>query len=208
MNEMLLTTAVKNTPLFDFFMARLKELYAAEKFLTKTFPRYRNAAAGNELKRIFSLQLEDARDHAAGLEAVSCILGRKLQLKKNDAVESIVMEGERIAENLEPDAAVMDIGLMLGNRKLIHYMIPTYNGLIRLSLMLGFGEISARLKIMLDDEQQTDSLLNLVSAREKTTISYHPAGELQKMIFPRSLPLRAAGISFRELNAPVTVLFS
>ena len=195
MNDMLPAAAVKNEQLFDFFIARLKELHTAEKHLIKTFPRYRNAAGTHELKTIFSLQLENARNHTAGLEAVSCLLGKKLLPKKNDAIESIVMEGERIAESLELNAEAMDTSLMLSSRKLIHYMIPAYNGLIRLSFVLGFGEISALLKKMLDEEKQADRFLNMIAEQEAsittTTFIYKPI-ESQKMYFPRLLPLRSA----------------
>lgn len=190
------STTAKNAGLFYFFIDRVKELHAVEKQLIKTFARLKNAAGGNELKMIFSVQLEDARKHCTLLEGMYRLPGRKTLAKKTEAIESIALEGERMIENLEGNALAMDLGLTLSSHKLVHYTIPAYAGLKRLSLALGLTEISIVLKKMLDDAKRVDELLTRMAEEEgineeTAVLSHRP--ETQKIYFPRFLPLRAAG---------------
>lgn len=153
------TTKEMSPVLHEFFVDELKDIYWAEKHLTKALPKMYKAATSEELQHAFADHLEATKEHVTRLEQVFEVLGEKAVAKKCDAMEGLVKEGEGIIEETEEGTATRDVGLILAAQKVEHYEIATYGGLHQLAVTMGHDEVAAILKETLNDEKEADHLL-------------------------------------------------
>jgi ferritin-like metal-binding protein YciE len=145
-----------NTQLEKFFMDSLKDLYWAEKHLTKALPKMKKAATTEELQDAIDHHIEQTQEHVARLEQVFHLLGKKAQAKKCDAMEGLVKEGESVIEETEDGSMTRDVGIIMAAQKVEHYEIATYGGLVQLANTMGNEEVADILSITLEEEKQTD----------------------------------------------------
>src|SRR5689334_4505037 len=112
-----------------FFHDSLKDIYWAEKHLTKAIPKMMKAATNQELVAALEEHLDVTEGHIERLEQVFEILGKKAQAKKCEAMEGITKEAESIIEETEDGTATRDVGIIMAAQKVEHYEIATYGGL-------------------------------------------------------------------------------
>lgn len=145
-----------NTQLEKFFMDALKDIYWAEKALTKALPKMKKASTTEELQEAFDMHLEQTQDHVARLEQVFSLLGKKAQAKKCDAMEGLIKEAESIVEETEEGSMTRDVAVIMAAQKVEHYEIATYGGLVTLAHTMGQTEVADILATTLEEEKQTD----------------------------------------------------
>jgi ferritin-like metal-binding protein YciE len=148
-----------NSMLQEFILDSLKDIYWAEKHLTKALPRLQKAATSEELKQAFQDHLEVTEEQIGRLEEVFGILGKKAQAKKCEAMEGLTKEAESIIEETEKGTKTRDVGLIMAAQKVEHYEIATYGGLVQLTKTLGMTEIADLLGQTLAEEKEADQLL-------------------------------------------------
>lgn len=163
-----------HSALLEFFTDELKDIYWAEKHLTKALPKMKKAATSPELANAFGEHLEQTKIHIERLEQVFEILGKKAQAKKCDAMEGLVKEGESIIEDTEKGTATRDVGLIMAAQKVEHYEIATYGGLAQLAKTLGMKEVKDILGTTLSEEKKTDELLTKIA---EASVNYDSLGE-------------------------------
>lgn len=161
-------TKAKTTPemspvLHEFFIDELKDIYWAEKHLTKALPKMQKAATSEELQKAFADHLKQTEGHVERLEQVFESLGEKATAKKCEAMEGIVKEGESIIEDTEEGTSTRDVGLILAAQKVEHYEIATYGGLHQLAITMGHDEAASLLEETLNEEKEADSLLTSIA---------------------------------------------
>lgn len=147
----------------DFFNDEIKDIYWAEKHLTKVLPKMQKAATSGELKQAFADHLETTKEHVSRLEKVFELLGKKPQAKKCDAMAGITEEGSGIIEETEKGSATRDVGLILAAQKVEHYEIATYGGLAQLARTLGKNDVAKILAQTLSEEKEADELLTEIA---------------------------------------------
>ncbi len=143
----------------SFFVDELKDIYWAEKHLTKAIPKMQKAATSQDLKKAFGEHLEATKTHVTRLEQIFEILGVKAQAKKCDAMAGIVEEGNGIIEETEKGTHIRDVGLVLAAQKVEHYEISTYGGLAQLAKTMGIESVKNLLGETLSEEKEADELL-------------------------------------------------
>ena len=72
------------------FTDSLKDIYWAEKHLTKALPKMQKAATSQKLQQAFEEHLQQTQTHVERLEQVFEILGKKAQAKKCNAMAGIL----------------------------------------------------------------------------------------------------------------------
>src|SRR3982750_4625925 len=72
----------ENSQLEKFFVDALKDIYWAEKHLTKALPKMQKAATSEELQQAIEDHLNQTKEHINRLEQVFDQLGEKAQAKK------------------------------------------------------------------------------------------------------------------------------
>jgi len=156
----------ENTLLEKFLLDALKDIYWAEKHLTKALPKMKKAATSNELKNAFDQHLAVTEQQIGRLEQVFDMLGKKAQAKKCEAMEGLVKEADSITEETEKGTSTRDVGLIMAAQKVEHYEIATYGGLVQLTKILGLTEASALLAKTLAEEKEADEALTSIAEND------------------------------------------
>ncbi|HRE51045.1 MAG TPA: ferritin-like domain-containing protein [Flavitalea sp.] len=155
-----------NTHLEKFFMDALKDIYWAEKHLTKALPKMKKAATTEALKDAIEEHLEQTEEHVSRLEQVFEMLDKKAQAKKCDAMEGLVKEAESVVEETESGTMTRDVGIIISAQKVEHYEIAAYGGLTQLAHTMGLEDVASVLGQTLDEEKQADSKLSEIAEND------------------------------------------
>jgi ferritin-like metal-binding protein YciE len=158
--------AMGNEQLDKFFTDALKDIYWAEKHLTKALPKMQKAATSEKLAQAIDDHLAQTEEHVVRLEQVFEALGKKAQAKKCDAMEGLVKEGESVVEETEDGSATRDVGIIVSAQKVEHYEIATYGSLVQLAKTMGNDEVAAILAKTLEEEKETDELLTEIAEND------------------------------------------
>ena len=140
------------------FVDSLKDIYWAEKALTKALPKMAKNATSQNLIKALNDHLTVTEDQASRLEKIFEIVGEKVAAKKCDAMEGLIKEGEGIMEETKP-GAVRDAGIIAASQKIEHYEIATYGTLTAFAKTLGEEEAAALLHQTLEEEKEADITL-------------------------------------------------
>jgi len=146
-----------NSQLDKYFADSLKDIYWAEKQLTKALPKMQKAATTEELKNAIEDHLVQTEEHITRLEQVFEIIGKKAQAKKCEAMEGLVKEGDSIVEETEDGSMTRDVGIIMAAQKVEHYEIATYGSLVQLAKVMGYDDAANLLQQTLEEEKQTDA---------------------------------------------------
>ncbi|MEJ7768638.1 MAG: DUF892 family protein [Chitinophagaceae bacterium] len=172
------TTVETSDGLLELFTDGIKDMYWAENHLVKSLPKMVSAAGAAALQSAFAEHLELTVKHADRLESAFASLGVKVQAKKCDSMEGLVMSGEHVIENTIPGSEARDTGLIMSALKVENFEITSYNGLIQLATHLGKTDIADLLNENLSEEMEADKLLTAMSqknATAATTVSANDA---------------------------------
>lgn len=160
------TSKKSGTPqsgLEEFFLQELKDIYGAEKQLTKAIPKMQKAATTQELKEALEEHLEITKEQIARLEEVFELMDVKPQSKKCEAMEGITKEGESVIEETETGSMTRDAAIIMAAQKVEHYEIATYGGLVQLAKTIGRDEVAEILAQTLEEEKEADQLLSEIA---------------------------------------------
>ena len=146
-----------------FFYDSLKDIYWAEKHLTKALPRLSKAATSEELVTALDEHLEVTEEHIARLEQVFEIMGKKAQGKKCEAMEGLTKEAESVVEETEDGTSTRDVGIIISCQKVEHYEIAAYGGLAQLAKTMGLDEVHQILGQTLQEEKEADENLTVIA---------------------------------------------
>ena len=166
-----------NSQLDKLFTDSLKDIYWAEKHLTKTLPKMKKKATTDELKSAIEEHLAQTEEHVSRLERVFEICGKKAQAKKCDAMEGLTKEGDSVIEETESNTMTRDAGIIMAAQKVEHYEIATYGSLVQLAKTLGMNEAADILHQTLDEEKQADEKLTEIAEWNVNQAAAQEAGE-------------------------------
>lgn len=158
--------SVQTTQLEKLFTDLLKDIYWAEKHLTKALPKMKKAATTEELQSAIETHLGQTEEQVARLEQVFELLGKKAQAKKCDAMEGLIKEGESAVEETEDGSMTRDVAIIIAAQKVEHYEIASYGGLVQLAKTMGNDEIAGILEQTLEEEKETDTLLTQIAEND------------------------------------------
>ncbi|HYG21601.1 MAG TPA: ferritin-like domain-containing protein [Verrucomicrobiae bacterium] len=142
----------------ETFIEELKDLYDAEKQITKALPKMAKAAEHEELKEAFETHLEETEAQIERLERVFELFDETPKGKKCKAMEGLIAEGKELIEEESGDAA-----LICAAQKIEHYEIASYGSLVSWARLLGEDEAADVLEETLSEEEQTDEKLTDVA---------------------------------------------
>ena len=150
--------ATSKNSLRGLYLDELRDLYSAEKQLTKALPKMAKAATSEELRSGFSEHLEQTRGHVERLEQIFEALGERSSGKKCVGMEGLIEEGsELIAGDFEGN--VMDAALIGAAQRVEHYEIAAYGTVCAIAELLEETKHLEFLQQTLDEEKQTDEKL-------------------------------------------------
>jgi ferritin-like metal-binding protein YciE len=148
--------------LSKIFEDTLKDIYWAEKHLTKALPKLSSAAYDEDLSAAFNSHLKETEGHVERLEQIFDLLGKKAQAKKCPAMEGLVEEGKEAIDEYEEGYA-RDAALIIAAQKVEHYEIAAYGSLKAHAKMMGEEDIVSLLEETEQEEGNADKKLTALS---------------------------------------------
>ena len=165
--------AIEESKLMKLFEDELKDIYWAEKALTKALPKMAKQATSEELIAALESHLEETEDQVAKVEQVFEIIGKKPVAKKCEAMAGLIKEAQEIMESTD-DGAMRDAGIISAGQKVEHYEIATYGTLRTFAKTLGLNDAADILDSILDQEKNADQKLTEIA---ESTINIQAAEE-------------------------------
>lgn len=153
----------ESSALKEFFIDSLKDLYWAEKHLTKALPKMAKKATSEELRAALEKHLAETENQLIKLEQVFASIDEKAVAKKCEAMEGLVKEAESIMSETEDGSMTRDVGIIAAAQKVEHYEIASYGTVRTLAEVLGLPEAAELLNQILDEEKNADSLLTQIA---------------------------------------------
>src|SRR6202167_6044519 len=105
----LFTKDIKNMD--DLFVHTLRDIYYAEKQITKALPDMIEKASNAQLKQGFQTHLRETENHVKRLEQAFELIGKKASGVDCPAIDGILKEAKEVAGEVD-DKAVLDAALI------------------------------------------------------------------------------------------------
>ncbi len=156
------------------FVDQLKDIYYAEKLLTKALPKMAKAATTEELKNAIMEHQAETEIHVERLEQVFEIMGKRPQAKKCEAMDGLKKEADTVLEETEAGSLTRDVGIIISAQKVEHYEIASYGCLTTLARTFGMDEVAGLLHQTLEEEKACDELLTSIA---ENSINYEAGQE-------------------------------
>lgn len=149
----------------DLLVDELKDIYHAEKQITRALPKMIKSASSARLKSAFENHLRDTENQIKRLEQVFEELGVPAKGKRCFGMEGIINEGKEKIEEFAGNP-VLDAALISSAQKVEHYEIASYGTVRTYAEALGFNKAADLFQQNLEEEKKSDELLTAISERE------------------------------------------
>jgi ferritin-like metal-binding protein YciE len=168
----------------DLLHDELKDIYDAEKQLTKALPKLVKKASSPELKEALQSHLRETEGQIERLEQVFEQLGLPVRGKKCEGMQHLIAEGNDMISEAEDDAT-RDAVMIAGAQKVEHYEIASYGTIRTWATLLGKTDVAALLEDSLEEEKEADLKLTGI-AENFVNAQAAEAGDEEEEEEPRS----------------------
>jgi len=151
--------------LHEMLVDEIRDLYHAEKQMTKALPRMAKAATNEDLREAFETHLEETQEQVSRLEEVFEALNEKVKAKPCPGMAGILEEGSETLKE-DADGAVMDAAIIAAAQRAEHYEIGAYGTCAEWARLLGLEEVVSLLEQTLEEEKATDKKLTMLAESE------------------------------------------
>ncbi|WP_161138841.1 ferritin-like domain-containing protein [Propylenella binzhouense] len=143
----------------EMYVAELQEARSVEAMLAAALGKMAEAASDEELRKAFRTHREETVAHGAQVETILKRLKAGPLEHKDQAMQSIVREAEKMMGITEP-GPLRDAALIASAQRVEHYEIALYGTLATYASSLGLEEDARQLGDILEDEKATDEELS------------------------------------------------
>jgi ferritin-like metal-binding protein YciE len=148
----------------DLLEDEIKDLYSAEKQLTKAIPKMAKGSNNEELSAAFEAHLKETEGQIERLEQVAKLLGTTTSGKKCKGMEGVIAEGAEALEE-DGDENVLDLGIIGAGSRVEHYEMAGYTTAINLAKQMGNDEVVELLSATLQEEEAADEKLRTIGSQ-------------------------------------------
>jgi ferritin-like metal-binding protein YciE len=148
----------------ELLLDELKDLYSAEKQITKALPKMAKAAASQDLKSAFENHLEETQGHVDRLDKIFETLGKSPRGKTCHGMQGLLEEGSEMISESEK-GPVRDAGLISAAQRVEHYEMAGYGSVREFASILGQNEIASLLEKTLEEEKAADEKLSGIAKK-------------------------------------------
>jgi ferritin-like metal-binding protein YciE len=146
----------------DLMQDELKDIYDAEKQLTKALPKLAKKASNEDLRDALEQHLQETEGHIERLEQVFDQLGMPARGKRCEGMKHLIDEGNTMISDAEEEGT-RDAVMIAAVQKTEHYEIASYGTLRTWANVLGHTEIAALLDETLEEEKEADRKLTAIA---------------------------------------------
>lgn len=150
---------MQSSQLMELFEEQLKDIFWAEKALTRAIPLMIEKTTSTELIEALSQHLDETNEQVERLAKIFSFIGKKPVAKKCEAMTGLIKEAGEIMESCEA-GAMRDAGIISAAQKVEHYEIATYGTLHQFAETLGLIEAVELLQVTLEEEKAADKKLS------------------------------------------------
>jgi len=143
----------------DLFVDKLKDIYDAEKRITKALPKMAKSATSEALSSAFEEHLKVTEGQIERLDRIFESLDQSPGRKTCHGMVGLLEEGQEVMQE-EMSEEVMDAALIAAAQEVEHYEIASYGTLRTWAQVLGKDEEAGLLQESLFEEEETDEKLN------------------------------------------------
>jgi ferritin-like metal-binding protein YciE len=149
----------------ELFIHELKDIYYAEKILTKVLPTLASEATDRELSQAFKSHHGETLKQVQNLERVFQHLGKRAEGEQCPGIEGIKEEHDSFLKENQPTGQLRDVFLTGAASRAEHYEIAAYTGLIVQARALGERESVDLLEKNLRQEKEALKKVETISRR-------------------------------------------
>jgi len=150
------------TTVRDLLEGEIKDLYSAEKQLTRAIPKMAKGAHDAALRKAFTDHLQETKGQVARLEEVAEILQMRSSGKKCSGMEGVIREAAEALED-SGDGTILDLGIIGAGSRVEHYEIAGYLTAISLAQRIKVSGVVTLLKQSLTEEQAAEEKLRKIA---------------------------------------------
>ena len=150
------------TSLRALYVEELRDLYSAEAQLLKALPRLAKGAAAPELRTALQRHALVTEQQAERLGLIFSGMDEKPGGKKCKAMAGLIAEAKDVLAT-EAHPAVLDLALIGAVQRIEHYEIVGYEAVRTYAKRLGLKEATALLAQTLEEEEEAEERLTLLS---------------------------------------------
>ena len=147
----------------ELLIEELRDIYDAEKRLTKALPKISKASSHDELKSAIDAHLEETREHVTRLEQAFEALDTPARAKTCAAMKGLIEEGDEHAGEDYADEGLKDAAIIGSAQRVEHYEIAAYGTAIAHAKLLELDDVVALLESTLEEEKAADSKLTEIA---------------------------------------------
>jgi ferritin-like metal-binding protein YciE len=137
----------------------LRDIYDAEKRLTKAIPKLAKASTSDELRGALESHLSETEQHVTRLEQAFEHLDEPARRKPCAGMRGLIEEGdEHIKEDFEDDG-LRDATIIGAAQRVEHYEMAAYGTAVAHARLLGQTEVAELLEETLAEEKAADRKL-------------------------------------------------
>jgi ferritin-like metal-binding protein YciE len=157
----------------DLMEDELKDLYDAEKQLTKALPKLIKKASTPQLSQAFEDHLRQTETHIERLKQVFGEFDMPVRGKECVGMKNLIKEGDEMIAEAEEDAT-RDALIIAAAQKVEHYEIASYGTLRTWASVLGQEQAAQLLEETLNEEKDADQKLTGIA---ESSVNYEAAEE-------------------------------
>jgi len=148
--------------LADLLQDELKDIYDAEKQLTKALPKLAKKATNEQLREAIEQHLQETEGHVERVEQAFEMLGLPAKGKKCEGMQHLIAEGNDMIGDAEEDGT-RDALMIAAAQKVEHYEIAAYGTLRTWANLLGKTDAAAIFEEILEEEKAADAKLTEIA---------------------------------------------
>jgi ferritin-like metal-binding protein YciE len=153
---------MKEGALKELYIKELRDIYDAEKQITKALPKMAKAASSSRLREAFQHHLEQTNNHVSRLEQIFDELDESPKGESCDGMEGLIEEGSNVIDE-DMEAEAKDAGLISAAQRVEHYEMAAYGTVRTYANILGEKKAASLLQETLDEEKETDQTLTTLA---------------------------------------------
>jgi ferritin-like metal-binding protein YciE len=143
----------------DLMVEELKDLYSAERQVSRALPKMIDDAESSDLRQAFETHLEQTQGQVRRLEEVFDTLDVTDREKHCKGMEAIIHEGEEMIKEAS-NSGIRDAALIAAAQHVEHYEMAGYGTAISYAHQLDHHDVAEQLQTTLREEKETDLLLS------------------------------------------------
>lgn len=146
----------------ELFVNELKDIYSAEKQITKALPKMAKATTSPALRAAFENHLQETLGQIERLDQIFETLGKSAKGKVCHGMQGVIEEGSEVLEDTDK-GIVRDAALISAAQRVEHYEMAAYGCVREYAMLLGQKDAARLLEKTLEEEKAADEKLSMLS---------------------------------------------